>query len=110
VGRPRLTPTERALRAKSEKQWEGEVEGILRTFGWSVYHTHDSRHSASGFPDVVAIRARNADVLVAELKRETEDPTPEQLEWLRLFDLIGVDGYVWRPRDVDEVIERARRP
>lgn len=109
----RLTEHDRLLRAKSEREWQSDVVGILHSFGWETYHTHDSRRSAAGFPDVVAIRkrsidARPHDMLVAELKRETENPTSAQEHWLGLFTLAGVDAYIWRPRDVDDVIARAQ--
>lgn len=103
----RLTVQERLLRGVSEKAWQTQVVEILQRFGWDVYHTFDSRRSDPGFPDLVAIHRRSGDLLVAELKRETESPTPPQLKWLALFELAEVDAYVWRPRDVDVVIARA---
>jgi hypothetical protein len=102
-----LTPTERALRAKLEKEWQNEVLDVLHWHGWTTYHTFDSRRSDPGFPDVVA--SKRADLFVAELKRETEQPTPAQRAWLARFMLRGIDAYVWRPSDMDAVIERASR-
>lgn len=106
----RLTPEERMLRAVTEKAWQQQVVEILEWHGWTTYHTFDSRRSDPGFPDLVAIRARDGDHLVAELKRQTGVMTSDQLRWHALFLAAGVDAYVWRPADVDKVITRARWP
>lgn len=104
----KIDPLERALRAKSEKQWQSEVVEILQRFGWKVYHTFDSRRSEKGFPDIFAIHVKSGDVMAIELKRQIENPTPEQEEWGALFEHAQIDWYVWRPSDIDEVILRAR--
>ena len=55
-------------------------------FRWLVssdicaYHTHDSRRSAKGFPDLVL--AKNGVVLIVELKTDTGVATPDQVAWL----------------------------
>lgn len=73
-------------------------------FGWDLqYHTHDSRRSEAGFPDLVAIRVRDRRLLVAEFKRASEHPTSSQEAWLEAFRLLGAEVYVWRPQDLDEV-------
>ena len=103
-----LSPQQRALRAVTEKDWQQQVVEILQWHGWVVYHTWSSLHSEAGFPDVFAIHPRSGDRLAAELKRETGKVSPAQLRWLALIEMAGIDNFVWRPSDVDAVIERAK--
>lgn len=89
-----------------ERDLLGFVLAMARALGWVAYHTHDSRHSAAGFPDVIAVRDGAA--LAFELKRQREDPTPEQAAWLaELARVPGVIAGIWRPMDwLDGTIER----
>ena len=64
----------------------------LRMLG---YHTHDSRRSQPGFPDIVAVGRRG--VLFRELKKETVRVTKHQERWLKALVLAGVDPYVRDP-------------
>ena len=74
---------------------------LAKTCGWRVYHTHDSRRSEEGFPDLVMVRVREgiARLVFAELKSEKGATTPEQQAWL--YELRSVPGlrqvYLWRP-------------
>ncbi len=54
----------------------------------------------AGFPDLIALRGSRQ--VVIELKREGKHATVEQAEWLRCFDLVGCETYVWRPADIEE--------
>lgn len=90
----------------TEKQFEGQIENLLKLFKWKYYHTWNSEHSEEGFPDVIAIRPPR--LLVAELKKEGEEPTDEQWAWLDCFSLAGAETYVWWPSDIDEVMKILR--
>ena len=120
----RLTDQERAWREVPEKQLQAELMALAKEWGWKVSHFHDSRRmvkrngksflvgdkDAKGFPDLVL--ARPPEILFVELKRETEDPTPEQVEWLALLDGCGLTTMVIRPSN-RETLERklmTRRP
>lgn len=84
------------------------VLAIARTYGWRSYHTHDSRRSAGGFPDLVLIRGPR--LLVAELKSQSGRYAPGQEEWLMAFATAGVEAYLWRPLDwLDGSIEGVLR-
>lgn len=60
-----------------------------------------------GWPDLFLVR--DEDLVIAELKRDGEEPTPEQRGWLRAFAAVRrVRVEVWRPRDVDAVTKLLR--
>ena len=95
------------------KEFMPAVIELAERRGWRVYHTHDSRRSAKGFPDLCMVR--NGSLIFAELKSEKGVTTPEQQAWLA--DLLGVivegaavNVYLWRPEQWhDGTIERALR-
>jgi hypothetical protein len=72
------------------------VRDLAHVWGWTVYHTHDSRRSEPGFPDLAMFRF--SDVLFAELKKETGAVTYEQRDWLDALDGNERPVYLWRPR------------
>jgi hypothetical protein len=87
----------------SEATLDRNVRAIiagLRDIGGQIaaYHTHDSRHSPSGFPDWVC--AGPGGVLWRELKRESGKLTTAQLGWLQALTGAGQDAGVWRPADL----------
>lgn len=47
-----------------EAPWTRTVVDCAELYGWRGYHTHDSRRSAAGFPDVTLVRV---DPLLVEL-------------------------------------------
>jgi len=75
------------------------VREVARGYGWTTYHTHDSRRSEPGFPDLVLVRER---VVFAELKTVKGKVTPEQRVWLAALEGAG-EVYVWRPTDWDAI-------
>ena len=89
----------------SEREFqEGHVLPLARQFGWAVYHTHDSRRSVAGFPDIIALR--DGRMVVAELKSEKGRLSQPQKEWLDLFRAIPeAEVFVWRPSDCDQIAE-----
>lgn len=90
-----------------ERDLQGAVVELARMLGWLVYHTHDSRHSAAGFPDLVMVHPGSGALLFAELKTARGKVTPEQWEWLRALAVRGV-SFLWRPEHLaDGSIARA---
>jgi hypothetical protein len=89
--------------AMSEGDLQANVLDTVRTLGGLAYHTHDSRKSAQGFPDLVIVFPRTGALLFAELKSDTGSATPEQLQWLRALrrgERTAVrEVYLWRPDD-----------
>ncbi|ASR83900.1 hypothetical protein SEA_SHROOMS_19 [Arthrobacter phage Shrooms] len=107
---PRLTDHDRQLRTITEAAWQKKVQDLLTLYGWKWYHAPDNRpgrggyvqNIKAGYPDIHAVRGKRS--IYAELKRETGKTTPEQDEWLEALSEAGHETYVWRPRDIDEVI------
>lgn len=92
---------------ETEKGFQADVIKLAKRLGWPlVYHTHDSRKSAAGFPDLVI--ARPGLVLAPELKVGDNQPSAAQAEWLQVLDGAVIRAQVWRPEMWGE-IERALR-
>jgi hypothetical protein len=93
---------EKYERDLTEREWQSSVEQLAKLYGWLCYHTHDSRRSTQGFPDLVLVRER---VIFAELKTRSGKLTAAQREWgLRLI-AADADYRIWRPADISLVIE-----
>ncbi len=90
----------------SEKAFMANVRSFAEAHGWLVYHTHDSRRSESGFPDLTM--ARNGRLVFAELKTEKGTTTVGQQKWIACLLTANREVYVWRPSDWPE-IERILR-
>ncbi len=98
----------------SERDFQNRVVELARLRRWLVYHTHDSRRSDPGFPDLVMVRGG---VLVfAELKSVRGRTTADQREWLAELRSVqattGMPGsyevvkvHVWRPADWPEIVK-----
>ena len=90
----------------TEKQFMAAVIEMAQMLGWLVYHTHDSRRSEAGFPDIVAVRRDR--VLFIELKTETGRLSEDQERWLSALGLAGAAVHFWRPSDWPEIEETLR--
>lgn len=80
------------------------VRKIARLTGWLTYHTHDSRRSEPGFPDLVLLHTRRHRLIFAELKTDTGRLTPDQENWLAALAETGHEIALWRPTDLDDEI------
>ena len=89
-----------------EAPFQKQVVNLAVALGWKrelIYHTHDSRRSGKGFPDLVMLRPPR--ILYVELKRQKNAYTsPEQDEWLGALKECGAEVFLWRPLDWDEII------
>lgn len=81
---------------------ESRVAQLARIYGWHRYHTFRSEHSPAGFPDDVLVRER---VIYAELKGQTGKLSPLQEAWLQWLRGAGQEVYVWRPSDLQEIVD-----
>jgi hypothetical protein len=104
--RARLTDEVRALRAVLEKELEANVRDTATTFGWRYTHFRPAMtrngfrtpmSGDTGYPDCTMVKSPW--LVIAELKRETEEPRPDQVEWLDRLALTGAAVYLFKPRD-----------
>jgi hypothetical protein len=84
----------------SEKAFLVQVTALAKLLGWLLYHTHDSRRSEPGFPDLVLLRER---VVWAELKTDAGRLTPAQAAWVEALRRAGQEVYLWRPGDWGQI-------
>ena len=96
-----------AIAHQSEAELQGAVIDLAERLRWLVYHTHDSRHSAKGFPDLCL--ARGERLVFAELKTENGKLSDAQREWLQALEIAGAECFVWRPSQFDEILGELRR-
>lgn len=105
-----------------ESQFQAQVVDLAAICGFFWLHVRPGRtmHGWSvpisgplgaGWPDLVLVRPRDRRLLFVELKRNGEQPSPEQVEvldvlrsleypvWLNNKPLVEVA--VWRPADMD---------
>jgi hypothetical protein len=82
----------------SEADLHGLIVEAAGWLNWWVYHTHDSRRSQPGWPDLVLVHRDTGHVLFRELKSERGRLTAEQREVLGYLALRH-DAGVWRPSD-----------
>ena len=89
----------------SEEDFMRSVMKIASECGWRVYHTRDSRRSQAGFPDLTLVRT--GQIIFAELKSQKGRIKKEQQAWLDDLRENGhVDVYLWRPSDLQDIIDR----
>lgn len=84
-------------RQMSEATLQNLVLGYVRARGLLAYHTHDSRRSEPGWPDLVIVG--DGGVLYRELKSKTGRVSPDQLMWIDALEKAGANADVWRPVD-----------
>jgi len=85
-----------------EKDFQDTVVEYAHLCGWMTYHTHDSRRSDAGFPDLTMVRGTR--LIFAELKSQKGTIRPAQEAWLqRLQGVPAVEVYLWRPTDWDDI-------
>lgn len=94
--RPNTLPPE------SEKDFLGKIAALAKALGYRTYHPWTSINSASGWPDLALAKAGR--FILAELKTDRGRVTPAQAEWLWALYEAGVEVYVWRPRDFDDIV------
>lgn len=91
----------------TEAQLLDAVRKLAMLTGWLPYHTHDSRRSEAGFPDLVLAHVRQRRVLFVELKSRRGTVRPQQGIWLGALRSCGAETALWRPEHWhDGTIER----
>lgn len=81
----------------TEAQLQAAVLGLCKLLGLLAYHTHDSRRSQPGYPDLTIAGSR---VIFRELKSSTGRLRPEQAQWAQKLTAADADFAIWRPADL----------
>ncbi len=84
--------------AVTEKEWQRTVVEAASVLGWTCYHTHDSRRSSAGFPDLTLVHPTHG-VVWMELKSARGRLTVDQEWWIVLLQGAGARAGVFRPSD-----------
>jgi len=86
-----------------ERDFQAMVEQAAGYLSWRCYHTHDSRRSNPGWPDLVCIK--DGKMLALELKTERGRVRPEQEVWIaELGQVPGVEARIVRPSEWDDLL------
>ena len=98
----------------SESVLQKNVIEYAKWLGYTlIYHTWNSIHSPSGFPDLVLCRPSDKRIIYIELKSEKgplTKPAPmrpnwtSQEEWIEGLEACGQEVYVFRPSDLDHIM------
>lgn len=133
----RLTDQQRAERAMKEAQLQDLIIaphglGLAPLLGWETLHVRPGMRaggrwwtptvgSLAKLPDLFLVRTRDRRLIIAELKRELEEPTEEQQRVLDVFAMLAgdyvqrdsgtdtwttmsIEVYVWRPSDLRDPV------
>jgi hypothetical protein len=100
----------------SEAVLQSTIIGFAsQSLSWLCYHTHDSRRSVPGFPDLVLVHERQQRVIFTELKKENGRQSPPQRVWERVLLAVGpvvrIEYYLWRPSnwlsgEIGQILQR----
>ena len=95
------------LRGITEAQFMETLIEAAGYLGFRAYHTRFSVGSQAGFPDLVL--TGKGRVIFAELKDDRRKLTPAQQEYLDYLRAEGIDAYLWRPSDWDDIEDILKR-
>lgn len=94
----------------TEAEWQRQVIDLAHLFGWKVAHFRPAQTTkgwrtpvaadGAGWPDLFLVRER---CIAVELKREKGKVGDEQAVWLTLLRAAGIETYVIRPRNLDDL-------
>jgi hypothetical protein len=85
----------------TESEFQSQVIDLAARLGWLHYHTHDSRKSDSGYPDLTLVRGNR--LVYAELKSADGKVNGPQRMWLEALSRTNAEVYIWRPEDFDQI-------
>ena len=91
-----MKASELALRL-TEAEFQQKITDRAEALSWLVYHTHDSRRSNAGFPDLFLCRGDR--VVAFEVKSEHGRVSDAQNVWLNALGITKVETWLVRPSD-----------
>lgn len=81
----------------TERELQDAILELAKVRGWLAYHTHDSRKSQPGFPDLVLVR--DGRLIFAELKSAKGQVSPAQRVWLQRLEATAAEVHLFKPED-----------
>ena len=87
-----------------EAEFQAAVITAAQERGWLAYHTHDSRRSPAGFPDLCLVHPKRG-IIFAELKTAKGKVKGSQKKWLNAIEDAGGAAHLWRPADWERILE-----
>lgn len=101
----------------TERQFQDQVIDLAHVFGFRIAHFRPAKTDrgwrtavqadGKGYPDLTMVKGSR--LVFAELKASTRRLSSDQEVWLNdLRQVEGVEVYVWRPRDFDEIVRLLR--
>jgi hypothetical protein len=97
----------RADKEMTHRQFQTNVLQLAKILGYTCYWTWRSIHSPAGWLDLILIRSPR--FIVAELKTEKDKLKPAQQECFDALKNCGIEAYVWRPHQFEEIGRILRR-
>jgi hypothetical protein len=88
------------LNSWNEEQLLQHTIGVAKALGYLAYHTHDSRRSEPGYPDLHLVHDGRGISMFRELKTRTGRISPDQRKWGAALTAAGHDFAIWRPVDL----------
>lgn len=76
-------------RTMTEAQFQSAIITLAIRLGWMHYHTHDSRRSVPGFPDLVLVHPLKRRTIFRELKTMKGRVSAAQTQWLEALTSAG---------------------
>jgi hypothetical protein len=99
----------------TEAEFQSQILQIAKLYGWKIHHdrpamSKDGRWAThvegdAGFPDLVLVHQRFG-TIYAELKSEKGKLSPAQIEWIDTLNAAGAEVHVWRPHNLDLIVQR----
>jgi hypothetical protein len=95
----------------TEAQFQDQVVDLARLHGYRVAHFRPARTEkgwrtpvaadGAGWPDLVLVKPGR--MIFAELKSQRGRLSDDQHAWLDQLRAAGVEAYVWRPAQFDDI-------
>lgn len=97
--------------AVSETAFMAAVIRVAKEHAWLCYHTHDSRRSLPGYPDLTLVRpphgGRPGEAIWAECKVPGGRLTLQQAHWLEVLGQVErTEAVVWVPEAMPEIVKK----
>ena len=86
-------------RKKEEEQLQDSIIALAKLLGYLHYHTHDSRRSPEGFPDLVLVHKKTGILIFIECKSKSGTLSCSQGNWATALIKSSARYFILRPKD-----------